>query len=123
MRTHPLMQEVLSLVRFVRQAPEGAALDAAHLRALFRNALGRMHRYGQQLGLAARDLDEIGYALVALIDEVVLARGGSLAYDWMREQLQLTIFGENTAGEGFFVRLEALRRDPQRVEVLGAYYL
>lgn len=123
MRTTPLIQEVLGLVRFVRQVPEGAPLDANHLRTLFRGALGRMHRNGQQLGIDSRELDEMGYALVALIDETIVSRGGNVAYEWMREQLQLAIYGENTAGENFFHRLDFLRRDANRADLLAVYYV
>ena len=118
-----ILEEPLRLVRYVRQCPPESALDAAQLRALFRNALGRTRRLGEQHGLDSRDLDEIGFAVVALVDEVVLARGGALSYEWMREQLQLSLFGENTAGETFFVRLDELRRDPARARVLAVYYL
>lgn len=122
-RLLPLLEEPLHLVRYVRRCPPGAALDAAQLRALFRGALARMRKAGEHAGFSTRDLDAIGFAVVALIDEVVLARGGALAYEWMREQLQLSLFGENTAGETFFAHLEELRRDRSRAEVLAAYYL
>lgn len=122
-RILPILEETLRLVRYVRQCPPGSHLEGPQLRGLFRGALGRMRRLGEQQGIEARDLDEIGFAVVALVDEVVLARGGALAYDWMREQLQLSLFGENTAGETFFVHLEALRRDATRAHVLAAYYL
>lgn len=119
----PILEEPLRLVRYVRQCPPGAALDAAQLRNAFRAALARMRRGGEEQGIDSRDLDEIGFAVVSLADEVVLARGGSISYEWMREQLQLSLFGENTAGETFFVRLEQLRRDPSRARILGVYYL
>ena len=123
MRIHPLVQETLSIIRYVRQSPEGWNLDVAQLRMSFRSALSRMRKTGEQLGWDSRDLDEAGYALVALADECVLSRGGSAAFEWMREQLQLSLFGETTAGEGFFARLQALRADPTRVHVLSVYYL
>jgi type VI secretion system protein ImpK len=122
-RILPLLEETLRLIRYVRECPPGSALEGAQLRSLFRGALGRMRRLGEQQGVEARDLDEIGFAVVALADEIVLARGGALAYDWMREQLQLSLFGENTAGETFFVHLESLRRDASRADVLAVYYL
>lgn len=122
-RILPILEETLRLIRYVRQSPPGSALDGAQLRSLFRGALGRMRRLGEQQGIEARDLDEVGFAMVALVDEIILSRGGALAYDWMREQLQLSLFGENTAGETFFVHLETLRREPSRARVLAAYYL
>ncbi|MDQ3034192.1 MAG: DotU family type IV/VI secretion system protein [Myxococcota bacterium] len=122
-RILPILEETLRLIRYVRQCPPGSALEGSQLRSLFRGAIGRMRRLGEQQGIDTRDLDEIGFAMVALIDEIILSRGGALAYDWMREQLQLSLFGENTAGETFFVHLESVRRDSTRAHVLGAYYL
>jgi type VI secretion system protein ImpK len=37
--------------------------------------------------------------------------------------LQMQYFNENLAGEGFFERMEAIRRDRRRVDVLKVYYL
>jgi type VI secretion system protein ImpK len=41
----------------------------------------------------------------------------------MATPLQMTYFNENTAGEGFFQRLQNLQQQPQRVHVLQIYYL
>jgi type VI secretion system protein ImpK len=42
---------------------------------------------------------------------------------WGSRPLQMQYFNENLAGENFFARLEALRRDRRRVDVLRVYYL
>jgi type VI secretion system protein ImpK len=68
-------------------------------------------------------VNDIAYALVALADEVALSRSEALRQFWVGQQLQLHYFQENVAGEGFFTRLEGLRRDPRRHEVLRVYYL
>lgn len=117
-----ILDEPLRLVRWIRQS-RGAAVDAASLRAACRSTLARARRSGEERGIAAADLDEVTFAIVALIDEAVAARADSLAQEWAREQLQLTMFGENTAGETFFERLETLRGDRSRAGVLAAYYL
>jgi type VI secretion system protein ImpK len=122
-RIYPMLEETLRLIRYVRQSPEGAALGGQQLRTLFRKAFADMRKVGEQRGLNGRDLDEIGFALAALVDEIVLKKGGALALDWMKEQLQLSLFGENTAGETFFVHLETVRRDSSRAHVLFVYYL
>ncbi len=122
-RIFPILEETLRLIRYVRQSPEGASLEGPQLRMLFRNALADMRKLGEQEGLSGRDLDEVGFALAALIDEIVLKKGGALAHEWMKEQLQLSLFGENTAGETFFAHLDEIRRDSSRAHVLFVYYL
>jgi type VI secretion system protein ImpK len=41
----------------------------------------------------------------------------------MANLLQFHYFHENVAGEEFFKRLERIRRDPRRIEILRIYYL
>lgn len=75
------------------------------------------------LGYAELDVVDMTYAIVALIDEVALREGGAVRERWMRRPLQLRYFDENRAGEGFFRRLDAVRAEPGRVEVLRVYYI
>jgi type VI secretion system protein ImpK len=65
----------------------------------------------------------MAYALVALLDEVALTRPEPYRQFWMTNLLQLHYFNENVAGDGFFNRLNAIRKDPHRSEVLQVYYL
>lgn len=122
-RTTAILDECLRLVRWIRQARPGTILDATQLRSASRAALARMRAAGEERGLSPADTDDAAFAVVALIDEAVATHGGPLAQEWGREQLQLAMFGENTAGETFFVKLEQLRRDRTRVHVLAIYYL
>lgn len=80
-------------------------------------------RTAQKHGLPPQDVEDIRYALVALADEVVLNKSDALRDFWVPRMLQLRYFNENVAGEMFFERLEALRRDPSRVDALKVYYL
>ncbi|HKU44649.1 MAG TPA: DotU family type IV/VI secretion system protein [Polyangiales bacterium] len=80
-------------------------------------------RSATKLGFSQTDTDDIRYALVAVIDETMLQRGGALREFWLPRVLQLRYFNENVAGENFFSRLEGLRRDPARREVLRVFYL
>jgi type VI secretion system protein ImpK len=59
---------------------------------------------------AARDAK---YAFCALLDEAILASGPPLREAWARAPLQLRLFDDHLAGEGFFRRLEGLRPDPR----------
>ena len=55
--------------------------------------------------------------------EIVLSRSDALREAWPGQSLQLSYFQDNAAGEGFFTRLESVRHDPRRREVLQVYYL
>src|SRR5262249_19339428 len=72
--------------------------------------------------VSQQDVQDVTYAIIALADEVALHAGGPVSNYWMGNLLQLRYFGGTTAGEGFFRRLESIRRDPQRWEVLRVYY-
>lgn len=64
------------------------------------------------------------YALIALVDEVLLGRGDPMSQAWSQSPLQLERFGEFTAGQGFFVRLRALEQaDAPDLPLLRLYYL
>jgi type VI secretion system protein ImpK len=80
-------------------------------------------RAAARMGFSQQDADDIRYALVALTDETILQKGGALRDYWLPRPLQLRYFNENVAGEAFFSRLTAVRRDPARSDVLRVYYL
>jgi type VI secretion system protein ImpK len=92
------------------------------MRQRISSLLDNMHQRAQQVGIPAEDVLEAKYALVAFIDEQLLRSRWVGVTDWMARPLQLTHFNENTAGEGFFARLQALLQQPNRVHVLQIYY-
>jgi type VI secretion system protein ImpK len=73
-------------------------------------------------GMSQRDADDAAYAIVALADEVALGKPEPMRGFWMSRPLQLHFFHETLAGEGFFQKLDELRRDPRRADVLRVYY-
>ena len=93
------------------------------LQQRFRAYVDRLLTRASQAGLNRDDADAVAYAVVALIDEVVASSSDALRDAWAGQSLQLHYFKENVAGEAFFERLAALRRDPRRREVLQAYFL
>lgn len=80
-------------------------------------------RRGQELGFSRPDTDDIAYALCALVDEAVMAMDAAFRTWWVSRSLQLQFFHTNVAGEGFFERLEAVRADRNRLDVLRVFYL
>jgi type VI secretion system protein ImpK len=64
------------------------------------------------------------YALIAYIDETILNSSWSGKTTWMSKPLQLELFGEHTAGEGFFERLQKIREfGSQYIDLLELYYM
>jgi type VI secretion system protein ImpK len=113
--------EVLSVGAQLAEAPGLPSPDV--LKRRIGTLLEDMDRRGIELGIPKRDLDDAKYAIVAFIDEQLFRAPWEGRQEWMLEPLQLVYFNENTAGEGFFERLEALERDPRRVHVLEVYFL
>lgn len=70
------------------------------------------------------EIADAKYALVAFIDELALHQEWQDRLLWMVKPLQVELFGEHLAGEGFFKRLEQLRQHPQRnIDTLEIYYI
>jgi type VI secretion system protein ImpK len=88
-----------------------------------RSFVDAMMQRAQQAGFAREDVSDIAYAVVALADELALSKPDAVRQFWAGQLLQFHYFQENVAGEGFFTRLDGLRRDPRRHEVLRVYYL
>ncbi len=113
--------EILQLAVQLADAQELPQPDVLKRRVA--TLLEDMDRRGLEAGIPKRDLDEARYAIVAFIDEQLFRAPWAGRQQWMLEPLQLIYFNENTAGEGFFQRLEALEQDPSRLAVLQIYYL
>jgi len=81
-----------------------------------------MREKARDQGMSQRDADDSAYAIVALCDEIALGKPEPMRGYWMSRPLQLHFFHETLAGEGFFQRLDDLRRDHRRSDVLRVYY-
>src|SRR3954468_2952879 len=81
-----------------------------------------MREKARELGMVQRDADDIAYAIAALLDEVAIDQGEPVRGFWMSRPLQLHFFQENLAGEGFFQKLQEMRRDTRRADVVRVYY-
>jgi type VI secretion system protein ImpK len=81
-----------------------------------------MREKARDIGISQRDADDMAYAVVALCDEIAMGKPEPMRGYWMSRPLQLHFFQENLAGDGFFQRLEEIRRDTRRLDVLRVYY-
>lgn len=78
----------------------------------------------RRLRANAEDIEAAKYAYCAALDEIILASGLPIREPWERRPLQLTVFGDQLAGEHFFDRLEALRsQGGARLQALQVFHL
>ncbi len=122
-RVNEITNEVFTALAQIRRADEKSYPVPEVLHRRMRSFVEGSMRRAVELGFSQQDANDIGYVLVALIDEVVVAKGGELRDFWLPHLLQLQLFNENVAGEGVFVRLQGLLSDPGRADVLRIYYL
>lgn len=103
-----------------RYAPKGAD----ELRARVREFLAGVERGAKKLGVSTEDTYLAKYAYCALVDETVMLSQSAIRDAWARKPLQLELFGEQLAGENFFVRLDELRREgAARTPVLEVFHM
>jgi len=107
----------------IRQAEPSALPAPEQVQDRLRRFVSEMMRNARDEGLPQQDVDDIAYALVALADELALGKSDEFREYWLSNLLQFQYFKENRAGEGFFTKLQEIRKDPRRTEALRAYYL
>ena len=117
-----LCSDFLGLVVAVRHA--GASADPAALRGRALDLRREIEDRGREAGFPATDIEAANFALVALLDETVLRTRGAAHDAWLMKPLQLELYGQTVAGEEFFDRLEALRRERStRIEALEVFFV
>lgn len=107
----------------LRRVDDASLPDPPVLHKRLREFIDALFQKAAQAGFSREDANDIAYAVVALVDEIALLRTEALRGFWADRSLQLHYFHENVAGEAFFTRLDGLRRDPRRRDVLRVYYL
>jgi type VI secretion system protein ImpK len=119
-KTYWASADLLSLGTQLRAATDLPSPDELQRRV--GEMFDRMSRKCRELGIPEEDVVDAKYAICAFLDEQVLASAWPGRKYWVTRPLQLVYFNENTAGEGFFVRLDALRRNRARANVTAIYY-
>jgi len=85
--------------------------------------LATFEKNARNFGKTPEAIHDAKYAFCALMDEIVLSSDFAIRDDWERAPLQLRLFGEHLAGEGFFDKLETLRLNPDKnVETLEVFH-
>ena len=91
-----------------------------------RTTLQEIERSAISAGHDSRDVNDTHFAVVALLDSVVLHSQGPVRAEWERQTLQEELFGQTDAGEVFFEKLERLRKrqDSERLaDILEVFLL
>jgi type VI secretion system protein ImpK len=108
---------------FLLRAKQGPS-DAEAFRSHIKEFLTSVERGATKLGSSAEDVHLCKYAFCATVDELILMSQFKVRDAWQRQPLQLQFFGEQLAGEQFFVKLEALRRDgAARIQILEVFHM
>lgn len=96
--------------------------DCDRLQSTIAGLLEKLSQRARDAGTDSAHLDAARYAIVALLDETVLGSRWELKTQWMSKPLQMSYYGDFTAGEQFYQRLDALLQDKQaNVEAIEVY--
>ncbi len=113
--------DVLSLILQLRNSQDLPAPDILQRRVL--GLFDTMMANGREAGIPEQDMNETKYALAAFADEVIYHSNWPGRTQWLNNPLQLQFFSENTAGDGFFERLDMLHSQRGRDHVVQIYFL
>lgn len=117
-----LTQGCFNAIIALRHVDDQSAQQPERLQRELRKQIDKMVQRAGKAGLAHQDGQDMAYAIVALVDELALKGSAEVSQYWISHLLQMAYFKENTAGEGFFQRLEQAKND-ERYAVLRVYYL
>lgn len=98
--------------------------DDAELSIRINRYLSEFDRNAKQLNVSAEDIHLAKFAFCAATDEIILKSAFPIRDAWSRRPLQLALFGEQIAGETFFVRLEELRaKGAKHLQALEVFHM
>jgi type VI secretion system protein ImpK len=98
--------------------------DSERFLARMTQFLDDFNRAAKKKGASADDIDAAKYAFCAAVDEIILRSQYGLRDAWERRPLQLVMFGDQLAGENFFIRLENLRaRGAAHLQALEVFHM
>jgi type VI secretion system protein ImpK len=122
-RTDEVTKDCFNALNQIRQLDDASMPAPEVLQARLRSFIDVLFQKATAAGFSREDANDIGYAVVALADEVALNKSETVRQYWLANLLQIHYFNENVAGEAFFTRLQTVKRDPRRHEILKVYYL
>lgn len=125
-RINPLLEcaeTIFSLISVFDKGDRGAALEPEYREKIL-SGFDTMERMAFERQIGSIVLKDARYALAAYIDEAVLSSDWPGRTAWMGRPLQLELFGDHLAGEGFFERLTYLRQGGENnSDLLELFYV
>lgn len=101
-----------------------APTDADVFRDRIKQFLTNFERQASKIHAGTEAIYACKYAFCATVDEIVLMSQFRAKESWQRMPLQVQYFGEQLAGEQFFVKLEELRRGGAvNLQVLEVFHM
>lgn len=103
---------------------QSTPLDATEFYANVQKFLVDFENKAKKHNFSANDIFDAKYALCASIDETILSSTMKIRDVWERRPLQLTLFGDQLAGEHFFDKLETARNGgASRINALEVFHM
>ena len=96
----------------------------AILRNRIKELLDNVGEKAREADIGQEDMQMAIFALIAFLDETIIASDWSEKESWLQKPLQLEYFNRFDAGEEFFTRLEKLRSHPkENLGLLKLYFM
>jgi type VI secretion system protein ImpK len=121
-RLGEITDDVFDAVLQLRRLEEGEMPAPENLHRRLRSMIDVLQQNAAERGYSREDGEDIQYALAAFVDETAINSCESIRDFWQANMLQMEYFEENNAGEGFFDRLEKIRKNRDRADVLLVYF-
>ena len=102
--------DLLVLGTYLKEAKDLGSPE--HLRTRLQHLFHVAEKQAKSIGVSSDAYAEAKYAVTAYIDEMIINSRWSQREQWAARPLQYDFFSEYVAGEGFFKRLETIRRTP-----------
>ncbi len=113
--------DLLVLGAYLKETRDLGSPD--HLRTRLHHMFQQAEDTARRYGIPADTITHARYAVAAYIDEMIINSRWAQREQWASRPLQYDLFGEFVAGEGFFKRLDSIRRgvpvDYNLLEVYG----
>src|ERR1043165_3272728 len=114
--------DLLVLGTYLKDAKDLGSPD--HLRTRLHHLFRVAEEQGKSAGIHSDAYNQARYAVTAYIDEMIISSRWADREQWSARPLQYDFFNEYVAGEGFFQRLDIIRRSmPLNADLLEVYGL
>ncbi len=116
-----IFSDIFTLVLYLRETDDFGDPRSLHdkIDNLFKSAYER----AKKLNILDEDFQNAKYAISALIDETVLYSKWPQRNEWLRNPLVIEYFNDAFAGEIFFDKIEAIRGDSSKRDLLEVFYM